>query len=108
MSTFLLPLVAIPQSFQVAIAGVNYIMTCRWNNAPDSGWTIDLADANTNTPIVANIPLITGADCLAGLEYLGINGQFIVYTDGDETAVPTLTNLGVESNLYFVTDVASG
>jgi hypothetical protein len=48
--------------------------------------------------------LITGADCLSGLEYLGITGQLVVFTDGDELAVPTLENLGVESNLYFLTD----
>jgi hypothetical protein len=59
----------------------------------------------TNLPIVACVPFITGADLLDGLEYLGIPGQLIVYTDGDDTAVPTLNNLGTESNLYFLTDV---
>jgi hypothetical protein len=108
MTTFLIPLANIPQSFDIALAGVNYIMTCRWNAAEDAGWVIDLSDADTNTPIVTNVPLITGADCLAGLEYLGIDGQMIVFTDGDELAVPTLENLGVESNLYFLTDAANG
>ncbi len=107
MTLFLLPLVNIPQTFEIALAGVNYLMTCRWNDAEDAGWILDLADAVTNENIVANIPLITGADCLAGLEYLGINGEIIVYTDGDELAVPTLDNLGVESNAYFSTDVAA-
>lgn len=105
MSTFQLPLTNIPQTFEISLAGLNYIMTVKWNDAPDAGWVMDLADAITNLPIVANIPMITGADCLSGLSYLGINGQLIVYTDGNETAVPTLLNLGVESNVYFVTDV---
>lgn len=108
MTVFIIPLTNLPQSFDIALAGVNYTMTCRWNDAPDGGWFIDLANSDTALPVVANIPLITGGDCLAGLEYLGINGQLFVYTDGDETAVPTLENLGTESNLYFLTDVADG
>ncbi len=103
MSTFQLPLRNIPQTFDIALAGVNYIMTCKWNNAPEGGWVLDLADAASGEVIVANIPLITGADCLAGLAYLGLGGQLVVHTDGNEFAVPTLENLGVESNLYFVT-----
>lgn len=108
MSTFKLPLQNVPQVFDIALAGVNYTMTCRWNSAPDAGWVLDLADADSGLPIVANIPLIVGADCLSGLEYLGINGRLIVYTDGAELTVPTLENLGRESNLYFITDVSDG
>ncbi len=105
MSVFILPMEADPQVFTITLAGVNYILTCKWNDAADAGWVIDLADEETNTPIVANVPLITGADCLSGLEYLGINGSLFVYTDGDQNAVPNYNNLGVESNLYFVTGV---
>ena len=101
MSIFLIPLTNIPQTFNINLAGINYQMTCKWNDSADAGWVIDIADENTQTPIAANIPLITGADCLSGLEYLGIQGQLYVYTDGNQYAVPTLTNLGVESNLYF-------
>lgn len=105
MSTFLIPLTNVPQSFLIALGGVNYNLTCKWNDADEGGWVLDIADENDN-PLAANIPLITGADCLAGLEYLGIEGQLVVFTDGDDTAVPTLENLGVESNLYFLTDTA--
>lgn len=105
-TTFLMPLINIPQTFDIALAGVNYSLTCRWNNADEAGWVMDLSDADTQEPIASNIPLITGADCLDGLEYLGINGQMIVFTDGDDFAVPNLDNLGVNSNLYFVTEVA--
>lgn len=108
MTTFLMPLINIPQTFDIALAGVNYTLTCRWNPSDDAGWVMDLADADTQTSIVTNIPLITGADCLEGLDYLGINGQMIVFTDGDDFAVPTLENLGVNSNLYFVTSVPNG
>lgn len=107
MTTFLLPLTNVPQTFEISLAGVNYTLTSKWNDALEGGWVLDIANAETSLPIVANIPLITGADCLAGLEYLGINGQLIVFTDGDDTAVPNLNNLGVESNLYFLTEVAA-
>jgi len=64
---------------------------------------VDVYDNTTDAPIAMNIPLITGADLLSGLEYLGINGKLYVFTDGDDAAVPTLTNLGVESNVFFQT-----
>lgn len=107
MTTFTIPLQNIPQSFNINLANKSYLMTVRWNDASDAGWVVDFVDGITNISIVNNIPLITGADCLAGLEYLGFNGSLLVYTDGDQFTVPTLDNLGVESNLYFVTDVAS-
>lgn len=105
MTIFLVPLTNIPQKFTISLGGVDYNLICRWNDAPEAGWVVDFTDANSDVPIAANIPLITGEDCLSGLEYLGINGKLIVYTDGDDTAVPTLQNLGTESNLYFGTDV---
>jgi len=105
MSTIsLMPLTNVPQTFQIELNGVNYQVTVKWNSAADAGWVMDIADTDGN-PIAANIPLITGLNLLDGIEYTGINGRFYVYTDGDETAVPTLDNLGAESNLYFVTDV---
>lgn len=81
-------------------------MTCRWNDAFEAGWVIDFSDSDSNAPIIANLPLITGADVLAGLGYLGFNGSLIVFTDGDDFATPTLLNLGIESNVYFLTEVA--
>lgn len=78
-------------------------MTCRWNDAMDAGWQIGFKDQLTGDNIVDNIPLICGVDLLAGLEYLGFGGQLVVYTDGDQNAVPTLDNLGTESNVYFIT-----
>lgn len=108
MSVFQIPLVNTPQQFEISLAGVDYIMTNKWNPSAEGGWVLDIADALTSTPIACNIPLITGADLLDGLEYLGINGQLFVLTDGDQLAVPTLDNLGVESFVYFSTEVADG
>lgn len=104
MSVFLIPLTNVPQTFPITLINTAYVMTCRWNDAPEGGWTFDLIDSDTNESIAANIPLIAGADCMQGLEYLGIGGEFLVYVDGDQNAVPTLDNLGVEANLYFVVD----
>ena len=103
-SIFLIPLTNIPQQFVVDLAGVTYTLTCKWNNSPDAGWTLDIADSAQN-PIVAGLPFVTGTDVLDGLGYLGLNGGIWVYTDGDSNAVPTLNNLGNGSNLYFTTDV---
>lgn len=100
---YLIPLTNIPQVFNIVLAGVTYIMTCRWNDADEAGWQIGLADQVTGNEIVNNIPIITGADLLSGLTYLGIGGSLYAYTAGDVLAPPTLDNLGVDANLYFVT-----
>lgn len=108
MSVYLLPLDNIPETFEITLAGVDYNITSKWNDADDAGWVFDIADSDNN-PIVSNIPLIVGADLLSGLEYLGINGSLIVYTTGDDYAVPTLDNLGADANVYFsTTDTTSG
>lgn len=107
MSIFLIPLRGIAESFEISLAGVNYLLTVKWNNSPDAGWIFDLDNADTNVSILAGAPFITGDNCLDGLDYLGIQGQIIVFTDGNADAVPTYTNLGTESNLYFTTSVVN-
>ena len=104
---FILPLTNLPQSFNISLGSNNYIMTVKWNYAAGGGWLMGFADQASGDEIVDNIPLICGVDCLAGLEYLGFDGQLVVYTNGDATAVPTLDNLGVDSNVYFITPPAS-
>ncbi len=106
-TTFVLPLSNVPQTFEISLANKDYTMTCKWNDAFEAGWVLDFSDAITGVSIVANIPLITGADLLSGLSYLGFNGSLFVFTDGDDFATPTLLNLGVESNVYFVTEVGT-
>ena len=99
--SFQIPLTNTPQTFQVQLGSTNYILTCKWNSSPDAGWVLDIQDATTTDYIVANIPLVVGTDLLSGLEYLGIGGSLFVLTDGDQYAVPTFDNLGVDSNVYF-------
>jgi hypothetical protein len=99
---FLLPLVNTPQSFNITLGAINYIMSVVWNDSDDAGWFIGFANQITGVEIVNNIPLVCGVDLLAGLEYLGFGGNLVVYTNGDATAVPTLDNLGVDCNVYFI------
>jgi hypothetical protein len=102
MSVFLIPLTNTPQTFQISLGSIEYVITCKWNDSPDAGWEIDLADALTGNSIIAGIPLVTGINLLDGLEYLGFPGQLFVFTDGNDYSPPTMDNLGVQSNLYFV------
>lgn len=104
-SQFLIPLVNTPQSFNIELGSLNYTLVVKWNDADEAGWVMDILDQDTQNPIACNIPFITGADMLEGLEYLEIPGQLIAYTNGDQYAVPTLDNLGTNSNLYFFTAV---
>lgn len=105
MALFQIPLTNEPQTFQISIAGKEYSLTCKYNEAEEAGWVLDFFDAETEEPIVYNVPLICGADCLAGLDYLGFNGKIYVYTDGAGLVPPTLENLGVESFVYFETEI---
>lgn len=108
LSFFKIPLTNNPQQFQINLAGVTYILTSKWNDSSDGGWVLDIADQN-GVPIACNIPLITGADCLEGLEYLGINGNLYVQSSGgDPLAVPTFDNLGIDSDAFFATSVPNG
>ena len=107
MNWYLIPLSSDPQTFQISLAGVSYQMTVKWNDAVDAGWQFDLVNADTAENLVFGAPIITGADCLSGLEYLGINGSFIAYTNGMPSAVPTIDNLGTDCNLYFVTSAVN-
>jgi hypothetical protein len=101
VTNYLIPLINEPQAFEITLASIDYMLTCKWNNQTDAGWVLDIADALGN-PIACNIPLITGADCLEGLQYLGLGGSIYVLTNGAKpNDVPTLDNLGMDSNAYF-------
>jgi len=101
MSAYEIPLKPKGQTFTIALAGVTYNITLFWNRAANC-WMINIADAKS-VMLVAGIPLVTGLDLLAQYKYLGINGSLVVQTDFNAAAIPTLTNLGSESHLFFVT-----
>lgn len=101
MSTFEIPLISMPQSFEIALGGVTYNLTLRWIDAGQF-WVLDINDQN-NVPIVNGIPLNTGGDLLEPYGYLNFGGQLQVTTDFDLNAPPTSANLGSQAHLFFVT-----
>lgn len=107
-NSFLIPLSADPQEFNITLGGIEYVMVVKWNDQLEGGWVLDISDSS-GVPIICNTPLVTGIDLLDGLAYLGIPGSLYVFTKGASPFdVPTLTNLGNDSNLYFVSEVAGG
>lgn len=96
------PLSPQPQTFKITLNNVFYQLTVTWC-PPADAWTLDIAD-NAGAPLVSGIPLITGIDLLEQYEYLGIGGSLVCQTDHDTYAVPTFTNLGDTSHLYFLTE----
>lgn len=100
---FVIPLTNVPQRFTIELAGVAYIIVCKWNSEMPA-WTLDIFDEVTSQPLIVNLPLVAGANLLEQFSHIGIPGKLLVYTDGDEFAPPTLDNLGQEANLYYLVD----
>lgn len=103
LNAFKIPLQNVPQRFAIDLAGKAYIVLCRYNTEMEN-WLISMVDGDTEQDIFDSLPLVTGVDLLAQYAYLGIPGSLIVYTDGNEFATPTETNLGVESNIYYLVE----
>lgn len=101
MTIYEIPLTPTPQTFGIALSGVDYKFTVYWADASNGGWVLNIADVQGN-PILNGVPLVTGANLLAGYEYLGFTGTLAVQTDHNTDALPTFDNLGVNSHLYFV------
>lgn len=97
---FTVPLTNVSQRFRIDIAGVEYLIACRWND--NIGWFLDIYNGTTLAPIIMCLPLVTGTDLFAQYPHKAFGASLYVYTDGDRYAVPTLENLGTESNLYVV------
>jgi hypothetical protein len=87
------------QRLTIVLSGLQYDIVFRWN-AFSSAWNMDVSDPSGN-PQALGLPLITGADLLAQLAYLGIGGQMIVQSDGVTDAVPTFDSLGSTGHLYY-------
>lgn len=100
---YLIPLSNVPQQIQITLAGVDYILTVKWNDI-GSSWILDIQDLNENN-LVKCLPLVTGTNLLSGLEYLNIDGElWVLDAKGNIPAVvPDLSSLGDTENLYFYT-----
>jgi spore coat polysaccharide biosynthesis protein SpsF (cytidylyltransferase family) len=99
---FRIPFTAVPQRFDITLAGRALTMVARWNGECPA-WSFDLIDAVTTETLINNMDIVTGCDLLEQHSYLGIGGRLFAFTDGDPGAPPTEENLGTDSNLFFVT-----
>lgn len=103
MQIYKVPLTGQQEKFKLRFKGVQYSCTIYWNYLMEN-WVISFYLATDNTPLVLAMPLVTGVDLLKQYKYLEIGGRLLVYTNGSLSATPTYTDLGSESNLYFVVD----
>src|SRR5580658_424570 len=101
MAVYEIPLVSQPQTLSVQMpTGVTYNLRLLWCQSDEPCWSLDISDANDDA-IALGIPLVTGADLLAQYGYLDFGSALYCATDADRLAVPTQTNLGVNSHLYI-------
>lgn len=102
MAEYRIPLTPSPQTFTVALAGVEYQLTVRWNHADEAGWVLDIDLPDGAGNVVDGIPLVTGVDLLAPFAHLGIGGSLVVWSE-DSDLPPAEDNLGDGVDLFFVT-----
>lgn len=95
-----IPLSPDNQQFSVTLAGVIYRMRIIWR---DPVWSLDLMYTD-ETPLVLNLPLITGVELLAQHSYLDLGFKLAVICDIPGQENPTQTDLGITSHLYAVTE----
>ena len=100
-----IPLQPLNQKLSIALAGVTYQLTVRWNAASQC-WMLDIAD-DSGDDLLTGIPLVTGCDLLEQFEYVGIGGALVVQSTNDPTLVPNFSSLGSTGFLYFVTPPGS-
>jgi hypothetical protein len=98
----IVPLLPSAQNLTVLFNGVQYNLTLNYRDCDQGGWIMDIADVSGN-PILSGIPFVTGADLLAQYEYLQFGGILALFNGGDPDEPPTFDNLGLDSQLYWVT-----
>jgi hypothetical protein len=101
MAAFEIPVASRPQTFTARLAGVTFNFRLYWN-VPAGCWMLDIADVNDD-PLANGVALVTGADLLGQLGYLGISGQLYAYCDQDIDQVPGWTDLGITGHIVFMT-----
>ncbi|HDZ1216305.1 hypothetical protein AAHX32_10290 [Klebsiella pneumoniae] len=95
-----IPLSPDSQSFNIALAGVDYQMRTVWRGVC---WFLDLMDS-TGTLMIGGIPLITGTDLLAQYTHLKMGFSLYVVCDDPASESPTQFDLGIKSHLYAETE----
>ena len=94
-----IPLTPTNQQFAITLGEQQLNMRVMWRD--EAGWLLDLMDG-TGAELVNSIPLVPGSNLLEQYSYLGITGALAVLVDNNEPELPTKTNLGIGSHLYYV------
>lgn len=105
MAIYKIPLTPVQQEFDIDLGATTYHIRLYYNKFMEA-WCLDLMDAD-KVPLSLGQPLVTGANILEQLRYKGIGGVLVLHTDGDHDHMPTLTELGDGTNLYFITEKVS-
>lgn len=98
---FEIPLIPGPQKIAVSLGSLSAHLLLSYKDTDEGGWVLDILDSQ-DAPILTGLPLVIGADLLHQYGYLGFEGQLIVQSDTNPGEVPSFTNLGVTSHLYWV------
>lgn len=98
-----IPLIAGAQTLSITLNSTLYALNVYWN-PPSATWLLDIALASSGAPLIQGIALVTGENLLEQYAYLGIGVALWVVSDISADALPTFTNLGQQSHLYFWVD----
>jgi hypothetical protein len=101
MTTFKIPTTPEAQSFYIALAGVIYKLSLTWNTFSDT-WTLDIYSEN-DILLISGIAVVADIDLLAPYSDLYFGGQLIAKNETIYGQKPTYDDLGIKSNLYFIT-----
>ena len=103
MNVFRIPLVPTPQTFGITLAGRALVMTVQWNGESPA-WEMDIADGVTGEVLFLRLPIVTGVDLFAQYRHLVLGGALAALNDGTPgNPPPNLTDLGIDSQVYFLT-----
>ena len=102
MKIYEIHLTPTPQRFTVDLNGRKMLITLRWKETHEGGWSMDIADSVTGHPLVLGLPLVAGVDLLEPYKYLGIPCRLFISGDGLKEA--TRENLGKNVKLCMAVD----
>jgi hypothetical protein len=102
LQPYSIPVQNIPQRFEIELAGTAYTIENRWNSQMGY-WEFDWYDAD-GAPLVMAMAVLAGVNLLDPYPELPPGG-LVVLTDGAEGIDPTLDGLGIESKIYYITEI---
>lgn len=102
---FTIPFVSLPQEFYIDLNDKTVLIKNKWNSMIPA-WEMSIYDGDTLEPLILCMPIIGGIDLLEQFAFTGLKGSMAVLTDGNSLSDPTLNNLGDESQVFYVVDIA--